>query len=183
MSATIDRRTARSRRRLHAALVDEILERGWDRVSVRAVCARAGVGRSTFYLHFADKEDALVGGLDHVRDELRAAADPRAPFGFVRGMIEHAGASRRLFRAVIGKRSGLAVQRRFREVVRELMLDGLRASRVPARALEARARFLGGAFVEMLIWWVDDPSGLGAEALAREFEQLAAPIVVGHTRG
>jgi AcrR family transcriptional regulator len=171
----VDRRVQRSRRRLHAALVDEILERGWDRVSVRAVCARAGVGRSTFYEHFADKEDALVGGLDHVRDELRAAADPRAPFGFVGGMIDHVGGSRRLFRAVIGKRSGLAVQRRFREVIRELMLDTLRG-RVPARQLEARARFLGGALVELLIWWADDRSGLTAGELAREFERLAAPI-------
>src|SRR5262249_8241632 len=141
------------------------------------VCARAGVGRSTFYLHFADKEDALVGGLDHVRDELRAAADPRAPFGFVRGMIEHAGASRRLFRAVIGKRSGLAVQRRFREVVRELMIDALRGAGVPARAIEPRARFLGGAFVELMMWWVDDRSGLSAHELERTFETLAAPIM------
>ncbi len=172
-----DRRVQRSRRRLHSALVSEILDRGWDRVSVRAVCARAGVGRSTFYLHFADKEDLLIGGLDHVRDELRRAVDRRRPFDFVRGMIEHAAASRRLFRAVIGKRSGLAVQRRFREVVRQLVLDDLRAAGVPARQLEIAARFLTGALVELLIWWIDGHSGLSEVELHQQFVRLAAPLL------
>jgi AcrR family transcriptional regulator len=123
-----DLRVQRSRRALHRALVALILEHGWDRVSVLAVCKRAKVGRSTFYAHFADKEDLLIGGLDHVREDLRArnqTSASLAPFAFVPGMIEHADQSRRLFRAVIGKRSGLAVQRHFREVVRDLMRDDL----------------------------------------------------------
>jgi AcrR family transcriptional regulator len=33
-------------------------------VTVRDVCERADVGRSTFYLHFADKESLLVSGFD-----------------------------------------------------------------------------------------------------------------------
>jgi AcrR family transcriptional regulator len=175
----VDRRVQRSRRRLHEALVALILERGWDRVTVQAVCDRARVGRSTFYVHFADKEELLVGGLDHVRDDLRRqqrAARTSRPFGFVRGLIEHADGSRRLFRAVIGKRSGLAVQRRFREIVRELMLEELRDQGVAAPSLAAASRFLSGALVELLFGWVEGPSDTPALEVERLFVRLAAPV-------
>jgi AcrR family transcriptional regulator len=184
--ATRDVRAQRSRERLHAALVALILERGWDRISVQAVCTRAGVGRSTFYVHFADKEDLLIGGLDHVRDAIRA--DPRSakPFGFVRGMLDHADGSRRLFRAVIGKRSGLAVQRRFRAVVGELVARDLEGRGVGKASLVTTSRFLAGAFVELLLAWIE-PSDRGdgvisAEALERRFVVLAAPVVAAALR-
>jgi AcrR family transcriptional regulator len=176
----VDQRVQRSRRRLHEALVALILERGWDRVTVQAVCDRARVGRSTFYVHFADKEELLVGGLDHVRDELRRqrrAARTVRPFDFVRGLIEHADGSRRLFRAVIGKRSGLAVQRRFREIVRELMLEELRDQGVAAASLAGASRFLSGALVELLFGWVEGPSDAPAPEVERLFVRLATPVV------
>lgn len=170
----MDRRTRRSRDQLHAALVALTLERGWDRVTVRDVCARAGVGRSTFYLHFADKEDALIGGLEHVRDDLRR--QPRdQPFAFVRGLLDHADGSRRLFRAVIGKRSGLAVQRRFREIVLELMVDELAAHGLRDGAVAAR--FLTGALVELLFAWVDARDRTTAVDLHRDFVRLAQPVI------
>lgn len=151
------------------------LEHGWDRVRVQAICERARVGRSTFYVHFADKEDALVGGLEHVRDDLRAHKRERA-FSFVRGLLDHADQSRRLFRAVIGKRSGLAVQRRFREIVLELMTDELRAAGI-ARDTTTLARFLSGALVELLFAWVDARPHQSALEVERAFTRLAAPVV------
>jgi AcrR family transcriptional regulator len=176
----LDRRVRRSRQQLHEALVALILDRGWDRVTVQAVCDRAGVGRSTFYVHFADKEDLLVGGLEHVRDDLRrhrrALKQPPA-FAFVGGLIEHADGSRRLFRAVIGKRAGVAVQRRFREVVGELMTDDLLDQQVRDDRLGVTSRFLTGALVELLLAWVEGKDTTPASEVERQFVQLAAPVV------
>ncbi len=173
----VDRRVDRSRRQLHTALVALILERGWDRVTVRAVCARAGVGRSTFYVHFADKEDLLIGGIDHVRDDLRDQRRSSSPFGFVRGMIEHADGSRRLFRAVIGKRSGLAVQRRFRQVMLELVTDELTARGIRGARAATASRFLAGALVELLIAWVDGDSRTSPAELEHAYIELAMPVL------
>jgi AcrR family transcriptional regulator len=68
-----DRRIERTRRTLREALIALILERGWDDISVQDVCNRADVGRSTFYTHFADKEELLVGGFDDLRKVLRGS--------------------------------------------------------------------------------------------------------------
>lgn len=70
---TPDRRVQRTRRQLREALITLILERGWDAVSVRDVCEKADVGRSTFYVHFADKENLLLSGFD----DLHATMNPK----------------------------------------------------------------------------------------------------------
>lgn len=175
----VDRRVRHSRQQLHEALVALILEHGWDRVTVQAVCGRAGVGRSTFYVHFADKEDLLVGGLEHVRDDLRRhrrAMKKPPPFAFVTGLIAHADGSRRLFRAVIGKRAGVAVQRRFREVVGELMTEELRGQGTSEKLLGVTSRFLTGALVELLFAWVEGRDSAPALEVYRQFVQLAEPV-------
>ncbi|HET9931299.1 MAG TPA: TetR/AcrR family transcriptional regulator, partial [Polyangiaceae bacterium] len=140
----VDRRVQRTRRALSEALIGLILERGWDDVSVQDVCDRANVGRSTFYTHFADKEELLVGGLDDLRMGLRQLAPVEAgarPLGFLRGIIEHADEHRRLFRAVIGKRSGHAVQQRFRQMLIDLIQEDLAAVAPAGPHLDVTARY------------------------------------------
>ena len=54
-----DRRSARTREALLHVFLDLLFERGYEALSVRDIAARANVGRSTFYEHFAGK-DALL---------------------------------------------------------------------------------------------------------------------------
>src|SRR5207237_7497279 len=54
-----DRRIQRTRDRLGDALVALIQERPFDTITVQQVLERAGVGRSTFYVHYRDKDDLL----------------------------------------------------------------------------------------------------------------------------
>ena len=44
-----------------------VIENEWDEITVQRLCERADVGRSTFYTHFADKEDVLLSGFDELR--------------------------------------------------------------------------------------------------------------------
>src|SRR2546430_15797659 len=58
-----DRRIRRTCERLCSALVALIQERPIDDVTVQDVLDRASVGRSTFYLHFRDKDALLLSPL------------------------------------------------------------------------------------------------------------------------
>jgi len=55
-----DRRKERTLQKLAEACTDLMLEIGYDRISVRGLARRAGVGSSTFYRHFQDKDDLLM---------------------------------------------------------------------------------------------------------------------------
>jgi AcrR family transcriptional regulator len=71
-NVTTDRRARRTRTLLQAALVELILERGYDRVTVRDILDRADVGRSTFYNHYPSKDDLLLSRVHELDDAVRA---------------------------------------------------------------------------------------------------------------
>jgi len=55
-----DRRAARTRAALHAALLALITEKDYDDITVEELTGRADLGRATFYLHYRDKDDLLL---------------------------------------------------------------------------------------------------------------------------
>src|ERR1700675_2416626 len=55
-----DRRIRRTRSLLSDALVALMQEKSIDKITVQDVLDRATVGRSTFYLHYRDKDDLFL---------------------------------------------------------------------------------------------------------------------------
>jgi AcrR family transcriptional regulator len=177
----VDRRVARTHTALREALIELILERGWDEISVQDICGRANIGRSTFYGHFTCKEKLLASAFDGLREALRAQrknpGDLRTPvFGFVQGLIEHAHENQRLFRAVIGKRSGLVIQRRFRQLLIELVDEDLAFGGIPVARRAAGGHYISGALFELLTWWIDSRSQLSPHELEVVFRELTMPV-------
>jgi AcrR family transcriptional regulator len=58
--SSIDRRAARTRDLLNQALMDLGAERGVDAIDVSDLVEAAGIGRSTFYGHYTNKQDFLI---------------------------------------------------------------------------------------------------------------------------
>lgn len=177
-----DRRVLRTRRSLRDALIALISERGWDRVSVQDICDRADVGRSTFYTHFTDKEELLVGGLSDLGGLLRrasAASVPAGgqPLGFARGLIDHVHENQRLFRAVIGKHSGHVVQKRFRELVLSLVKEELADRVLVAASRDPTASYIAGGFLELLTWWLKARTPLPPSEIEALLTRLTAPVL------
>jgi AcrR family transcriptional regulator len=177
---TSDRRVEKTHRALREALIALIAERGWDAFGVQELCERANVGRSTFYLHFADKEDLLDGGIEQLRAGLRSQVPrgaPARPLAFALPMIEHAWENRRAFRALLGKGSGQAILRRFRELVVELVRDDLADLSAPEPRRAASTHFLAGGFLELLTWGLESGATAGPDELERLFQSLASPVL------
>jgi AcrR family transcriptional regulator len=169
-----DRRVRKTRQQLRDALVTLILERGWDAVSVQDVCQKADIGRSTFYVHFADKEDLLLSGFDQLHELLESQRRQSAePFGFAEGMLAHAAESEKLFRAVVGRQSGQQVQWRVRDLLTSLVDAELAAARLSKPLRQLLTRFIAGGFFQLLIGWIEQPGALTAEQLAATFRNFA----------
>jgi AcrR family transcriptional regulator len=185
LPSTADRRVQRTRRALREALVALILERGWERFSVQDVCDRADVARSTFYTHFADREELVGGGFEDLRAALRAqlAASGRpGPLGFSRGLIEHAHEQRRLFLAVVGKKSGHLVQRRFRDLVFELVREDLATVLSAGSRRDATIAFVAGAFIELLTWSLEAKRSIPPDEVDALFHELVEPVLAAAGR-
>jgi AcrR family transcriptional regulator len=172
----------RTRRALRDALIALLPERGWDDLTVQDLCDRADVGRSTFYLQFRGKEDLLDGSLADLRAALAqqaraAGAGGAGALSFVRGLIAHVDEQRKLFRALIGRRSGHAVQARFRDMILQLVEEDLATAAGQGWPRDAAARYLAGALFELLAWWADARPAPAAEEVERLVGRLTRPAL------
>lgn len=178
---TKDRRVLRTRLALRDALISLLGEVSWDDINIQMLCERANIGRSTFYLHFQNKEELLVNSFDNLREFICAQPNiahgkPSGSLPFVRGLIEHVDEQRTVFRAIIGKRSGHVVHKNFREMVNQLV-----AAEIPHAAKgwqgDASARYISGALVELLAWWVDAGADQTGDDIEKLFYQLTLPAI------
>lgn len=175
-----DRRVRRTRSALQEAFLALIVERGWDGFSVQDLCERADVGRSTFYMHFADKEEVLGAAFEEVGRGLRAQAASSGgarPLAFSRGLFEHAHEHKRAFRAFVGKHSWHVLQRRFRGTLADLVREDLAPAVPPGARRDGLVAFLAGAFFEMLIWSLEARHAPTAEEVDALFQEFAAPVL------
>ena len=93
-----DRRVRRTRAALTDAFLQLVVERPFDEIAVGDIIERAGVGRSTFYQHVANKEDLLRQSLfpafETLAETLSDRRDPERLVFWVETFWANRGAGR-----------------------------------------------------------------------------------------
>jgi AcrR family transcriptional regulator len=185
---SIDRRIRKTREALHRALMSLMLEKDYDSIVVKQILERADVGRSTFYMHFDDKEGLLLGGLEGMDAELRQAQSAAAPFqarkqdraiAFSLAMFRHAYEHRDLYRALISGRAWDIVRPRIEKMLVDLITKEAgplfkKRSSIP---FDLFTRFLGSAFMSVLAWWLNQRNPIPPEEMNEVFRQLVGPML------
>lgn len=73
-----DRRILRTKNYLRNAALDLIVERGeFNSIQISEIADKANVARSTFYLHYGDKEELIYDALDHEFNQFLTAIRDR----------------------------------------------------------------------------------------------------------
>lgn len=190
----VDRRVARTRAGLQHALVALIVEKGYDAITIEDICKQANVGRSTFYLHYANKDALKRGGLEHLRDELvkRRTSVLENPcgtqdsfLGFSLALFEHASSHIDLYRALAGGRgAGVSL-----EGIRKILSELVRADLARTRSGESQdvpsefvIQYVVGACMSVLTWWLDHGAKLSPQRMDAMFRQLTSDGIAGHKR-
>jgi AcrR family transcriptional regulator len=176
-----DERIRRTHRRLGSALVELIQEKPIDDVTVQEVLDRASVGRSTFYLHFRDKNDLLLSQLENFLETMSTTLSIRkeeshrvAP---VAEMFAHIGGQNKIYRALAdsGRLNDFfdLAQGYFARGIEQRLRESRRLPKVPQRELTARAVALAGSLLSLLRWWLDR----GAKEPPADIDRLFHRIV------
>src|SRR5512140_1252602 len=61
-----DRRSQRTRQLVNSAMMQLLSEKGYEAITVQDILERAGIGRSTFYSHYFDKEDVHASMMEQM---------------------------------------------------------------------------------------------------------------------
>jgi AcrR family transcriptional regulator len=93
-----DRRIRRTRAVISDAFIQLMFSRRYDAIRTADVIAGAGVGRSTFYEHFRNKDEVLVAVIDPMFIPLADAAAGRGDLYRLQAILEHLWEQRSLGR-------------------------------------------------------------------------------------
>jgi AcrR family transcriptional regulator len=178
-----DRRIQRTRTMLSEALIDLIIEKGYAAVTIQDIIDRANVGRSTFYTHFQDKEQLLVGNLTgllkFIKDQIESNSENALPdefrFDFSLAMLQHIHGHKRLYKAVANKQSGIIVMHHLQRLLSGLVLDEvdkLSPSTDSSIPQEINVEFIVNTFFTLVSWWIDQSKLGPADEIDRLFHRL-----------
>jgi len=162
-----DRRVRRNRRQLQNALVDLLLERPYDELTIDLITDRADVARATFYAHYRDKDALLASVTEHLVEELTAEVLPLALEGAnpVRvdaavAIYTNAARQRSLWLALLGGAGNGRPLRRLGDLMAQAAQQVFEhriqeAGNTPRFPVEAQARAWVGELLGLLGWWLE----------------------------
>ena len=170
-----------ARERLAGAALELFAERGYEGVTVAEIAERAGLAKSTFFRHFADKREVLCGGPDGLgrvlTDAIVGAPDTATPIAAVGAALDAAalafGPERRPWvrkrQEVIEDNNDLRERELLkRAALREAMADALRKRGAPDPAASLAAELGGLALHNALARWIAPAEDRGFADLAHE---------------
>ena len=171
-----DLRVRRTRDALGKALIALIQEKPIRDITVQDVLDRAGVGRSTFYLHFRDKDDLLISQLEmfleFMSTVLSARTDKSHRVAPVEEMFAHIGNQNKLYRVLFDsghlKDFWDLAEGYFARGIEQRLIESGRFKNLPSRELAARASALSGGLLSLLRWWLDR----GEKESPKEMDEL-----------
>ena len=174
-----DRRVRRTRDTLGDALIELMQEHPFESVTVQQVLDRAGVGRSTFYAHFRDKDDLFLSdvedffaGMATWLDRTGAAPERVVP---VRELFTHVAEARTFYRALVTSGKVRDVfelgEGFFARSIEQRVAARLGPAVKPAQ-LKAQAHALAAAMFALLTWWLDHEGAATAQEMDATFHAM-----------
>jgi len=185
----VDRRKQRTRTLLRDALIALILEKGYDAVTVQDITARANLGRATFYLHYDNKDELLLGMMEDIQAGVMQQVGPMSHSGLLEDgsppslyAFKHAEENADFYQAVLGGGGLASVLTRYRKSSAaqiQAQLEPIFRSSESRLPPEMISNFVLGALNALVIWWLENDRPYPAKDMARIYHQLVSTGIQG----
>jgi AcrR family transcriptional regulator len=174
---------------LREALISLIHEKSYDSIVVKEILDRANVGRSTFYMHFRDKDELLVSGMHDMLRSIQPAGLPSSAnryekiIWFSLPIFEHINQHRRAGEARIGTRGRAIIHEHLQTALAELIADDVKKNFQSRRKTAAQipsdivVQYVASTFILVLNWWVENKNPLHPKEVNDLFRVLILPTL------
>ena len=181
MSKITDRRIQRTRRALVSAFIELVLTQGYEGLTAEAITRKANVGRSTFYLHYANKAALLAESIRNPSSRLAACVGGNVTPLQLLPLLEHFREQRRVNRTF------------FADPIRSLWVKSLAAliePRLAARTGGMRPEFprplvalmIAEMQIALITHWLTGRSPLKADLIAEALMSNTHAMIFAFSR-
>jgi AcrR family transcriptional regulator len=174
-----DARVQRTRDALGGALIGLIQEKPFETITVQHILDRAHIGRSTFYVHYRDKDDLFLSDLEDFLESVstllvrqQEASKRVAP---VRELFAHVAEMRQLHTALVaaGKmRDFVEMGQGYFARAIERRLKQLSVSSKNDLQHAAMSHAFAGALLSLMTWWLDHGASGSPELMDDLYHQM-----------
>lgn len=182
-----DLRVRRTHKLLWEALMDLMNEQDFETISVKEVCDRAMVHRTTFYKHYEDKYDLLARGMQQTHEMLLAELEllGKDSSSYTR-FFEHVATHERFYRVML-RGNGVGnfqtrLQNHFADSIAAEMQQLEKEGQTFSVPLSLLAQFYAGALLSSLAWWFSHDLSASPEQMGNYVKSLLGETVADRGR-
>lgn len=178
-----DLRVRRTHKLLWEALMAELSERSFEQITVRDICERAMVHRTTFYKHYEDKYALLEQGMRQMYDVLLANVETPVPsvndpHTVLVRIFVHVAEHQQFYKHMLSENG------QFQKLIKEYITESMKVKvstlpsveQAPVVLPAIQSQFFAGAFIGILTWWLENDMSLTPTQVAHHFLQLHRPM-------
>lgn len=193
-----DRRVEKTEKALREAMHALIAEKPYDAIAVGDILDRANVGKSTFYTHYAGKDELLANSIRELVGAAHTSARSNAEERHERALWfslpifeylhrqRHASAHRDAEHHANTTHGREMVHELLRGVLCEMITDAVRTDWVdPARGPAPASflvRYVASTFILVLEWWLADVEPRSPQEADTVFRALVLPALAEFAR-
>jgi AcrR family transcriptional regulator len=183
----MDERSAITEKSIRTAFFQLMQEKGFQKISVSSITGRAGINRTTFYLHYTDKfdlldkvEDALLAEIGGIMDKaLSEIFSPRIAkekiYRAAVSIMRYIQENRLEFTVLMEQRADSGFSEKYSALVRTIVMSG----KLPfdIKAPDYLAALISGAHYNIIRTWVLNDMREPPEVLAELIGSIAQNLM------
>lgn len=182
---TESRRTRYTRRAMQDALMELLRERPLSAITVKALCERADVNRSTFYAHYDDVEEMLhdiedetMAWVTGALDELLNQPDPAGIEHVIERICQYIADNRNHLQVLMSPQADLGFQQQLLGLIysRRGVAEQLQTGTDDSTEAQMRMRFAVSGSIGLLQYWLATDLKASPEAVAHTIFTMGMPV-------
>lgn len=178
-----DRRIGKTKTAIYQALSDLLREKKYANITIQEIIDRANVGRTTFYQHFADKDELLSSCIETIFESFSGHLTEQAPPGHesrlipVAEIFTHIQENKRLINGILISDSGDLLFHKFKSYwnpkVESYLSAHLPKEKKPKVPMDILTNHVTSTLIELLRWWMKT----GEEYTPEQMEQYLIALI------
>jgi hypothetical protein len=179
----VDRRIQKTKKSLTEALINLIIVKGYEKVTIQDIIDKANVGRSTFYMHYESKEQLLLDGHNNLNVKMFSNEfenDTESNEINFENLFNHVAENHQLAKAMLGKKGGNIVTAFFKNniafKIKKKFGKQFGKSKSEQKLLSFLSDASGSAVISLLVSWMEDEMPFTTKEMSLQCQNLVTAI-------